>query len=74
MIPQQELDNYVLTCNLAADLAEEGRPIDGYSCLLRGLRHVDEALGDDEAWKGNLAGRWRQAAELYARTHKVRCG
>src|SRR5262249_4369693 len=48
MIRQQELDNYVLTCNLATDLAEEGRPIDGYTCLLRGLRHVDEALGDDE--------------------------
>jgi len=74
MIPQQELDHFVLTFSLAADLADEGQVDDGYVCLMRGLRRADEALEDRHSWKRNLVRRWREAAESYARQYNPGCG
>lgn len=62
----------MLTMAEAQDLALEGKAADGYAALVGGLARVVEAEEDGEPWAAELAGRWREACELFAEQHGIR--
>lgn len=55
MIPQEELDRFVLTYTEALACAGEGRAVRGYLLLKEGLRAVQEGL---DPWKDELQELW----------------
>jgi len=55
MIPQEELDRFVLTYTEALACAGEGRAVRGYLLLKEGLRSVQES---SDPWKGALQELW----------------
>jgi hypothetical protein len=69
LLPRTEIDNYLLTVSLAAQLAREGKAHDGYTVLGAGLRHAQQALADGQPAGEELVRRWRQALKTYATRH-----
>ena len=69
---RRELNTLMLTMAEAEDLAAEGAAADGYAALAGGLVRVLEAEEGGEAWAREMAGRWREACELFAERHGIR--
>jgi hypothetical protein len=67
---RHELNTLMLTMADAEDLATTGNAADGYTALSTGLARVLEAQEDGEPWAAEIAGRWREARELFAELHE----
>jgi hypothetical protein len=70
-LPRPELDRFLLTVGLAAQLAGEGEAADGYSTLLAGLRRAEEAVAQDQPWGRELVARWRRAVDHFVARHGI---
>jgi hypothetical protein len=71
LLPRPELDRFLLTVGLAAQLAGAGDAADGYSTLLAGLRRAEEALAQQQPWGEELVARWRRAVDHFVRRHGI---
>jgi hypothetical protein len=64
-IPRLEGATLLSAVASAWALAEVGRFGDGYTGLVRGLRHAETLALKGEPWGSRLAGRYRKAIEEY---------
>jgi hypothetical protein len=72
MIPQLERSTLVLMILAAKVYAEEGRLADGYTRLLRGLRHAESLAVRGKPGSDRLVARYRKAIDEYIACYGVR--
>jgi hypothetical protein len=65
MIPRLEWSTLLSMVYSARALAGEGRFVDGYTCLTRGLHHAETLARRGEPWAGRLVRRYRKAIDEY---------
>jgi hypothetical protein len=70
-LPRPELDRFLLTVGLAAQLAGAGDAADGYSTLIAGLRRAEAAVAEQQPWGEELVARWRRAVDHFVRRHGI---
>ena len=71
MLPDHELDTFLVTVTDAVDLARAGEIADGYTALLGGLHRAREIADAGELWAAELVRRYHEAVENYAREWRV---
>lgn len=72
MVPESELDLLFLSLEDAISLAIAGYLVDGYDCLLDGLRLAEESRAAGQPWDPALVRRYREALDSYAIRYGVR--
>jgi hypothetical protein len=71
MLPDHELDTFLITVTEAVDLVRAGEVADRYTALLAGLHRAREMADTGEPWAAELVRRYREAVENYAREWRV---
>ena len=69
-IPRSELAALGTAIKDADQLAAEGRVGDGLSCLVAGMRRVQQAQSGNR-WSGELVERWQAVVDEYATEHRI---
>ena len=69
MIPQTELDYFIVTASDAFRCGEEERRSTGYIRLSYGVSHAEAASGP---WRSDLVALWRNALERYRQQFPVK--
>jgi hypothetical protein len=69
-IPRSELAALGTAIKDADQLAADGRVGDGLSCLVAGMRRVQQSQSGNR-WSGELVERWQAVVEEYATEHRI---
>lgn len=72
MVPHAEMHGLMLTLEEAISLALSGCLVDGYDCLLTGLRQAEAQQGNGHGWAEELVRRYRDSLEAYVFRYGVR--
>jgi hypothetical protein len=71
MLPDPEINAFLMTVDDAVGFAAEGQLADGYAVLVAGLRRAEEAPDAGEPWADELVQRYQLAIDNYVASYGV---
>jgi hypothetical protein len=69
IVPEYEINVLLLAEVEAMDLADQDKIMDGYNCLVAGLRRAEETRAFREPWAGELVKLWQKTLDSYCRRY-----